>query len=235
MTSTLESAPAEPANLTEFILAEVHRQTSEEALRKAVAEKIGQVVSRAVDDSLRSFGGVGLKISKAVEKALDIGDQLEIPSYGHMVVGVLRAKMDEVLGQLVNEKLAADMVEILELAPKEVKLSDIVARMIEDEIDQGERYGSSVTCEVEESLAVSGYRRIYIDPQPDKRTGSCEAQIAIDSDGKIYSLMIGGRDVKDTIVMGRMYGWKKMIFAAYACGSKVIVDEENVSTGIGHD
>ncbi|MEN5084306.1 hypothetical protein ABE438_17635 [Bosea sp. TWI1241] len=235
MTSTPDPAAAAQQNLTDFILAEVHRQTSEEALRKVVAEKIGGVVARAVDDSMRTYGGVGQKIAKAVEKALDLGEALDVPSYGHMVTAMLRAKMDEVLGQLVNEKLSAEMTEILKLAPKEVKLSEIVGRLVESEEQDADRRGESVTCIVEESSAVPGYRHIYIDPEADKRKHSCDAQIALDSDGKIYGLVIGGRDAKETIVMGRMHGWRKMIFGAYACGSKIILDEDEVVTAIGED
>lgn len=234
MTSAPDTAAAEPQNLTDFIVAEVHRQTNEDALRKAVAEKIGQVVSRAVDDSMRAYGNLGQKLSKAVEQSLDVGDELDIPRYGHMVVGLLRAKMDEVLGQLVNEKLSAEMTEILKLAPKEVKISEIVAQMVRDEVDLGQRYGSSITCLVEESGA-SGYHWVYIDPAEDKSKHSCDARLGIDQEGKIYSLMIGGRDAKDVIVMGRMYGWRKMIFGAYACGSKVIIDEHDVVIRIGDD
>ncbi len=235
MTSTLETVAAEPANLTEFILAEVHRQTGEEAVRKVVAEKIGQVVHRAVDSSMQTYGGVGQKIAKAVEKALDLDGDLDIPRYSHMVTALLRAKMDEILGDLVNKRLSEDMAEILKVAPKEVKLSEIVAELVKHEEEYSDRRGESVTCVVEESSSVSGYRHIYIDAEADKSKYSCDARIAVDSDGKIYGLVIGGREAKDTIVMGRMYGWRKMIFAAYACGSKLIVDEEFVCTGIGDD
>lgn len=221
--------------LADFIIAEVHRQTREEAIRKLVEDKIGASVKSAVDSAFRSFGDVGKQIEKAVANSLAIGDRVNVPAYGNMVMAVLRAKMDEVLGQLVNERLAAEMSDILKLAPKEVKLSDVVAAMIQD-LDAHDRYGTSVTCIVEESELCSGYHHIYIDPESSKRSKyDCEASIAVDSDGRIYSLSIDRKDVKTTIVMGGMYGWKKMIFAAYACGSKFIVDEDHVVTGIGGD
>lgn len=234
MTNTPDIAAAEPQNLTDFIIAEVHRQTSDEPLRKAVDQAIAQVVARAVDSSMR-FGDLNKKITRAVEKSLNIAEDLDIPRFGHMVTALLRAKMDEILGDIVNTRLAEEMTEILKVAPKEVKLSEIVAELVKHEEEFSDRRGSSVTCFVEESLSVTGYRHVYIDTEAGKSKHSCDARLSVDSDGKIYGLVIGGRDAKETIVMGRMYGWRKMIFAAYACGSKLIVDEDFVCIGIGDD
>lgn len=222
----------EPTNLAEFILAEVHRQTSEDELRKIVEQKIGACVKEAVDRSMRSFGNVGQQIEKAVGKALEIGDQVDVPSYGNMVMAVLRAKMDEVLTPLVNGRLAAEMNDILKLAPKEVKLSDIV-KLLVDDVDAQDRYGSSITCIVEDSQTVIGYQHIYLDPEMEKRKYECAVQLGVDPAGKIYSLTIERKDARTTVVLGEYDPYKKALFAAYCCGSKFIVDEEFISTGIG--
>jgi hypothetical protein len=234
MTSTPESVAAEPANLTEFILAEVHRQTSEEAIRSLVEQKIGSTIKAAVENAFRSFGDVGKQIEKVVTAALQIGGELDVPSYGNMVMAVLRVKMDEVLSPLVNERLAAEMGEILNLAPKQVELSDLVKTMI-GECDRQDRWGSSVTCIVEESVGslTPGYRWIYLDQEQGKSKHACEAQIGVDPDGKIFSLTIDRKDAKTTVVLGAYEDWKKQLFAAYCCGSRLVVDEQYVDTGIG--
>lgn len=236
MTSRPDTAAAEPQNLTDFILAEVHRQTGEEAIRSLVEQKIGSTIKAAVESSFRSFGDVGKQIEKAVTNALQIVDPLDVPSYGNMVMAVLRAKMDEVLAPLVNERLAAEMTEILKLAPREVKLSELVETMIA-ECDRQDRWGSSVTCIVDESGSslTPGYRWLYLDQEREKAKHSCEAQLGIDPDGKIYHLVIDRKDAKTTVVLGVYEAWKKQLFAAYCCGSKLIVDEDRVVTGIGDD
>lgn len=233
MTSTPEAAAAAPQNLTDFILAEVHRQTSEEAIRSLIEQKIGSTIKAAVESAFRSFGDVGKQIEKAVTSALQIGDTLDVPSYGNMVMALLRVKMDEVLAPLVNERLGAEMAEILKLAPKEVKLSELVKTMIA-ECDRQDRWGSSVTCIVDES-GTPGYRWIYLDQDREKSKHSCEAQLGVDPDGKIYHLVIDRKDAKTTVVLGAYEAWKKQLFAAYCCGSKLIADEDFVDTGIGDD
>lgn len=228
----MDHVPTQP-DLANFILAEVQRQTSEDALRKLVETKIGDCVKSAVDSAMRSYGNVGKQIEKAVEESLSIqGRTLDVPAYGVMVMAVLRAKMDETLGDLINDRLASEMESILRIAPKELKLSAVVKAMT-DQLDQGERYGTCITMIVEESEYSDGYHHIHLDEEADKRKYDCELQLSVDPEGRIYSLKCGGRDAKNTIIMGSLYDYKKMVFAAYASGSKFIVDESHCSTGIG--
>ncbi|WP_040586055.1 hypothetical protein [Allomesorhizobium alhagi] len=223
---------AVPANIAEFIVAEVHRQTAEAALRAKVEAKIGECVSSAVDSAFRSYGDVGKQIEKAVAASLNIGDRIDVPAYGNMVMAVLRAKMDEVLGELVNNRLAAEMNDILSIAPKEVKLSAVVEAMIDD-IDKHDRYGTYATCILEESEHVSGYWTIYLDPSSDVKKYDCALRISVTGEGAIYSLVCDRKDAKTTVVMGGMDTYQKMVFAAYCCGSKFIIDDPEPSTGIG--
>lgn len=220
------------ANLNDFIVAEVHKQTSEPAIQALVEKKIAETVADAVKRSMESYGDVGKQIHKVVSTALDIGDRLDVPSYGNMVMAVLRKQMDEVLQPLVTEKLAKEMNDILGLAPKELKLTDVVKAMM-SEIEVSDRYGTYATCLVEESENVSGYLRIAIDPEEKKRQYECALQLGVTTTGEIYSLSIDKKDAKTTVRMGYLPTYQKMVFAAYCCGSKFIVDNPEPDTGVG--
>ena len=237
MTTEVTSAP--PSELAAFIVAEVHRQTSEDKLRAHVEKKIGEAIEGAVNDAFRSYGSVNKQIEEVVKKALDIGGHgLDVPSYGNMVMALLRGKMDETLSDLINKKLSQEMAEILSIAPKELKLSAIVAAMVKDaEEDMGSRYGTSVTCIVEDafpdSSVLEGYARIYLDKDENEKPRDCAVSMIVNKEGTITDLSVNGHDAKTTIKMGGMWGWKKSIFAAYCSGSTFIVDEDMISTGIG--
>lgn len=222
----------QPSNLTEFIVAEVQRQTSEDSIKQLVEKKIGSIIADAVEHSMRSYGNVGEQIKNAVAASLDINGKLDVPAYGHMVMGLLRSKMDETLSSLVNERLSVELDEILQIAPKELKFSAIVKQVL-DSLDAHDGYGRSITCIIEKSYLVDGYYHIYLDTDEDVRKSECEASIAICSEGKIYSLTIDRKDASKTIIMGSIYGWKKTLFAAYCSGSKIIMDDLDPSTTIG--
>ncbi|MER9436725.1 hypothetical protein NKJ04_17680 [Mesorhizobium sp. M0618] len=220
------------ANLNDFIVAEVHKQTSEPAIQALVEKKIAETVADAVKRSMESYGDVGKQIHKVVANALDIGERLDVPAYGNMVMAVLRSKMDEVLQPLVTEKLAQEMNDILCLAPKKLKLTDVVKAMMSG-IEVADRYGTYATCLIEESEYATDYMHIALDPEENVQKYECALQMGVTSTGEIYSLSIDRKDAKTTVRMGYLPDYQKMVFAAYCCGSKFVIDNNEPDTGIG--
>lgn len=213
--------------LADFIVAEVARQSSETSVRALVEAKIGKIVEGAVDSALRSYGNVGKQIEAAVAASLEMKEPLDVPSYGAMMLAVLRQKMDEVLTPLVSDHLGKEMADILGIGAREVKLSDLVEMMKKGE-DQGDRFGTSATLTMEEDERFAGWFVIHLDPEADVAQKDCEARISVTKDGKVYALRIDGKDPKTTIALGLYDKWQKTLFALYATGGKLIVDgDEN--------
>lgn len=224
----LTAAP--PATLQDFVLAEVHRQTSEAAIR----EKITGHIDKAVEDAIKSafsYGDTRKKIESVVQGALAIEGGLNMPSYSTMVLALLRQKLNDVVADHVAKRLDEEMSEILELAPKEVKLSKVVEQMIEG-LEMADRYGSSVTCIIEPSEYAEDVFHVYLDEEEDKAKYQCDVQMFV-SNGQLKNLTVDKKDAKTSLRMGPMWGWKTMLFSAYCGASKFIVDEDHVSTGVG--
>lgn len=224
--------PSEPETLADFVVAAVHRQTSAEALKAAVEKRIADTVSSAVDGAMRDYGDVGKQIREAVAGALRIEGRIDVPAYGMMVMAVLRQQLDLVVGDLVNKRLADEMANILKIAPKEVKLTEVVDAL-KARLDQHDRFGSHVTCIVEMSDYGSAW--VYIDEEQKQQRDkyACALQFGVDREGQIFHLKCDRKDVKTTIVLGLMHEEQKMVFGAYACGSKFIIDNPEPDTGIG--
>ncbi|WP_439604534.1 hypothetical protein [Shinella sp.] len=220
--------------LADFVVAEVRRQTDEGEIRTLVEKKIGEIIVRAVDDQFR-YGDLHKQITKAVGETLQIGERLDLPAYGTMVMALLRNKLDEKIHDLISAKLASDMDEILRIAPKETKFSDVVKKMVEDE-DQHDRYGDHVSVVVDPSDYRDGEYWIGLDNESDKRSWvQCETHFHVDKAGKISSLTVGHKDVKKVVTSGPYWGYQKMIFAAYACGATLIMDDLDPPTHIGEE
>ncbi|MGV1752835.1 hypothetical protein [Agrobacterium sp. CG674] len=71
-----------PANLQDYILAEVTRKTSEEHIRTLIDKKIDEAIKGAVDDEFRYGGNLKEQLTTAVSDALSIGDKIDVPAYG---------------------------------------------------------------------------------------------------------------------------------------------------------
>ncbi|MBB3947095.1 hypothetical protein GGQ73_003059 [Rhizobium skierniewicense] len=225
-----------PANLQDYILAEVTRKTSEEHIRTLIDKKIDEAIKGAVDDEFRYGGNLKKQMTAAVSEALSIGDRIDVPAYGVMVMALLRERLDANISEMLNAKLATEMQELLQIAPKELKFSDVIEKMTEHAKDMGDRPWGKIAVFVEESDYSAGCYHVGMDPDGDTlKRYNCETQFYVSSEGTISGLTLDRRDVGKVISVGAYWGYQKMIFSAYACGSKLIMDELDPSLEYGAD
>lgn len=223
------------SSLQDFILTEVARKASEENIRTLIEKKIDEAIRGAVDDAFRSYGSVYKQIQTAVGEALSIGDKIDVPAYGVMVMNLLREKLDASLSDMLRGKIAADMDELLKIAPREIKFSDVIASMIDHAKEMGSGWGKIAVFVDESDYSESCYH-VGIDPDGDQRKRyDCDTQFYVDAEGKISSLTVNRRDVSKVIGIAPYWSYQKMIFSAYACGSKLIMDEIEPSLEYGDD
>lgn len=218
--------------LGELISSTVAKQLDAAFVEKEVETRVGKLVVEAVDRALRGYSDTAKLIEKAVEDSLRV-DRLDLPSYGIMVAQMVKTQVEANVSELIAGKLAEDVSELLKLAPKEVKLSEIAESMCKKH--EGEGYGPVITVLVERTDYGSAW--VYLDEDTHHEGHDakyrCDHQLLISSDGLISSATIHNRNVKDTTQFGRAYGLAQKLRAYVACGTKIILDEDNVVTGVG--
>lgn len=228
-----DAAIEQPNELQKFILAEVFRQSSTPEIHKLIETKVSEAMKSAIDIAFRSYGDIGKQIEKVVANSLQLSDRMDMPTYGTMVMALLRERLDAQVHELVANKLDAEMTEILSIAPRELKLSDLVEQVVKKaEEDSRDRYGSHITCVIEKNEKYDWYE-IGLDVEENCSRRDCEIQITVSQDGAVLSARIDGKDPKTTLRMGPMWDYQKMIFGAYCCGSKIILDDLDPPTGVG--
>lgn len=201
-----------------------------EFIEKQVNARVEKLVTEAVDSALRSYSDTGKMITKAVEDALRV-DRIDLPSYGQTVAKMLKAQIESRVSDLVAGKLAMDMEELLSLAPKEVKLSEISSAMLERREDE---YGPCITVIVHRSEYGSTWLHLDEDNHYDEHDRhKADIQLLLSDDGTIFDAKIHGRSMKDARHFGRAYGLEQKLRAYSACGTKIILDEDYVSISKG--
>ena len=228
-TTTIEG---QGMSLADFINRGVAAKLDTAFTQKAIDARVDKLVEQAIDDALRSYSKTGEMIKKAVEKALRV-DRLDLPSYGQVVLAILKTQIEAIVAPLAAGKLAEDMEALLKLAPQEIKLSEIAGHMLEEKHDA---YGEAITVIVEHTDY--DWVNVYLDEEQvheNRDKYRCRHHLAIGKDGKLISLKVDGRDFKDTQHFGRAWGVGQRLRAYYACGTRIIVDEQEVCTSVGVD
>ena len=148
------------------------------------------------------------------------------------MLSILKAQIETVVAPLVAGQLAKDMEELLHLAPKEVKLSQIANEMRKRH--EGEGWGPVITVEVQRTEYGSAW--VYLDEgehHDSRAEHQAEHRLLIGKDGVITGGWIDHRPMQDGQYVGRSYGLAQKIRAYVACGTKIILDEDAVVTSVG--
>src|SRR5690606_17259311 len=172
------------------------------------------------------------QIKEAVEASLKVND-LNLPSYGLLVTGMIEKQVKDHASALIDARLAEDIRDLLNIAPAEMKLSAIAKEMIDGQ-HGGDGYGEVITVIVEHNEYGSTW--LYLDEEQhhsDRDKHQCRHSLFLSKDGTISAARIDKRDLKDTEHIGRSWGLGDIIRAYYAAGTRIILDEDAVVTSVG--
>lgn len=220
-----------PKDFSSLISAAVTERLQGDFVEQRVLARVDKLITEAIDDALRSYSDTGKLVRKAVEESLRVSN-LDLPAYGHVVSQMLKTQIEAKVSELVAGQLAQDMDELLGLAPKEIKLSQIVKDAIEERYDHGELYGDVATCIVGDNSHSSTW--VYFDPdEADQTKYNCKFRMLIRDDGTMANLTINGTDTKQSKALGRFYDTEQKLRAYLACGTRIIIDEDAVVTSVG--
>lgn len=202
-----------------------------EFVKAQVATRVEKLVTEAIDDALRSYSDIGKQIKEAVAASLKVND-LNLPSYGLLVTGMIEQQVKDHAGALIDARLAEDIRDLLNIAPAEIKLSEIAKDMIQGRHDDG--YGEVITVMVHHNEYGSTW--LYLDEEEhrtERDKYQCRHSLLLNEDGTISSATIDKRDLKNTQHIGRCWSLGNKIRAYYAAGTKIILDEDAVVTSVG--
>lgn len=219
-------------NLGEAVSRAVAERLDAAFVEKEVETRVGKLVVEAVDKALRSYSDTGKLIDEAVGNALRV-NSLDLPSYGHIVSKMLKTQIEARVSDLVAGHLAQNMEELLNLAPKEVRLSKIADEMREAHT---EGYGPVITCFVERSDRVGSFSWVYLDEEEHREERDkyqCRHRLLVGEDGVIAGGWIDNNNLKAGNWIGRAYGLAQKLRAYIACGTKLILDDDAVVVSVG--
>lgn len=225
-----------------LVSAAVAEQMTPEIIMPKIQTAVEKMIDSIIKDSLRTYSDNGRIIEKAVADSLAIGS-LDLPAYGTTVCEILKTQIDKNVSTLVSGQLTQDMEKLLQLAPKEIKLSEIVKDMLESHYEYEDGYEKKlVTCIVDGRS--SNLTFIYLDDDDayeDFDKHLCQYSFHVTEDGKIKggntSDRIHGasRDLSRSKDFGNRGDLGSKIRSYWACGTTIIVDEYDVSTSRDYD
>jgi hypothetical protein len=212
----------------------VAEKLSSAAMMEQISAALDKAVASAINDALRPYSATGKVISQAIEQSLQVDADLGIPAYNETVKRIVRAKVDEHVNSSGRDMLQAELDEMFDTAPAELKLSELIKKFKETDLYKDDWENGEISLHVEQSSG--GYRFIYWDEACDTPKHRCTYNLHIDKEGKVFSGKLGyGTDVKKAtpLFFGAKHGFSKYLLNLWACGTRLIVDEDDCDLHYG--
>lgn len=229
--------------------------TRPEAVKEIVESRINKTVHSAIDSALQSFSPFGRELEKKIQEALSLNN-LNLPQYNNIICGMVQEIVQANVSDLVSGRMKSDIEKMLKVAPKEIKLSEIVDEMRQGHEEDG-GYGEVVTCFVDrddptdrswgpkwsvylddgESLSFSERKSATI--QFSMSHGLISQSDEDDPEqidtGTIYHVYDRSGSISGTggFRKSKQFGLVNRILALYAAGTIITVDDDDVVTSVG--
>jgi hypothetical protein len=197
------------------------------AIEQAIEKQLTETISRVICDQLRSYSDIGKVIEAQVEKSLEVG-KMDLPSYADLIGKIVRRQVEAGMQNEATRQLEQNIAELLAPAPAEITLEQLIKDFIESRVEDDDSIrGDDFTLIIEHSDgSTAGYKHVYIDPDARTTRYSCAIQIDVTPAGEVYGLKIGGRDLKDQLFVGKLYGFERKLFQLFTAKSKLVVPDD---------
>lgn len=194
-------------------------------VERVVKERLEKTIGDTVDSIFRTYSDFGKELEKNIEENLNVNlDNLKLPEYNTLVLKTVQEELDKQMYIAGVEKIKENLNELLSDIKPEYTLSELVeACKGEDCKEEWEHdEGDCIALIIDGNE--DGYKHIYLDVDENTSKYSCDYQLDLDKDGKVYSVKLKGKELNKDKILGGLYGLDKLLFKIYSSGAKVVMD-----------
>ncbi len=196
------------------------------ALNKIIEKQVHDTVDGIVKDQLGQYSTFGKAVKTAVETSLKIDcENLGLAGYNDVVLKVVKERINHHINVIGNDRLTKDIDELLQGAPSEIKVSEMVKVLKESNHDSNRPY--ECTCIVESRSHSSTW--VYFDTQPDIDIYKCSHNMLVCEDGRVFCYSISRQDPSKKLFVGNhLDDFERLLFQMYCAKTKVVLDADAV-------
>lgn len=193
-------------------------------VRQHIEKAIGTAVGEAITGYEAPFN---IALKEYVKNALPMNfDRIGLDGYNEAIIGIVKRKLDASLEAWVNKGITEELEELLQPPPESIRVYDLVQQLKQTRDEFRDGHGD-VTVHVEDSNSADGYWRLYLDKADSKPKRDCSYELAVDDNGKIYSICTPYKgDITKALFIGPFYDFERTLFRLYAGKTKLILDDE---------
>lgn len=207
-------------------------------IEELIENKVSSAVDKAIEEYFSNWGDFQKELNETLKEKMKVDlKEMNIPEYNKLILTYIEKEMDRSMNEHGLEMIKNNIKELLNSAPAEIALQDIVSKYIDDSnMDIHESCIEYIYYNYEFSDVVDGYVDITIHTENPGRYDSPDLYFGLkeieDGKYKIWRVSVGKKLISDDFtVVGKLYGMEKRLFQYYTAGTIVLVDDfDDIST-----
>ena len=216
--------------LKEAVAAAFDKVVASGAIEEAIHNQIGAAVTASINEHLRDYSDFGKALKAKIGTLIEVDlDTIDLPSYRQLVGDIIKKRVGAVMTTEFTEKLDKDISELLQPAPAEITLENLLEEFKASKKDAHNAYelsGNRFTLIIERNERLDGYMDVYLDEEPHKEKYSCDIHFRIKDAGEVWGLKLNGDDLKSKIFVGPMFNFEKRLFQMYTAKTRLIIEAD---------
>ena len=206
-------------------------------LDEIISGQIEGMIQNVVRDVFSSYGDVSKQFKEIVKERIKIDfDRINFGEYNHNMSTIIKKMVESELTRLGTEKFKEALDTMLtDNIPKNMKLSELMNKFKEHITEQKDGEGNiSFHCKGS-SVTSLDYKHISFDEDEGKSEYGCTFRLMLNEKREICSVSIDGKEFKEKLILGGLYGFEAFLFKAYSFGMIIEIDTEDIDTYYGRN
>lgn len=203
------------------------------AIEAAIEKKLIETITSCIANELATYSDFGKALTEKVKRSLALSGKIDLPSYNDAILKIVRRQVESRTNAVIQQQVAEQMENLLQPAPEEIKLTELVAQYIEhvkSRQDDCVCHGHDEQILLKVKDESFGGRTIELgeskDGYGDRLRHTVDITIGVNRDGMMYWLHFRNEDVEKRLFVGPLYGFERMLFQMKAAGSKIRFDAD---------
>lgn len=223
-------------NLEQAFMQAFQELKEEGYVEQVIKEQIKKTVATVIQDCFGSWSKLSKALTKEIQENIHINlSSLDIPTYNQVVFNAIKEELERSVYNEGAKRIQEQIQQMLGTAKEEYKLSEVVDRLVEAELDLEEldfdEY-REITVIVQNKW---GNTFVYLDPEEGKEWYRCKYSITLDENNEVQRVSIGDTSFDNKLIMGGLYGLEKLLFQMWTRRAKLVIDEYETVFRNGED
>lgn len=200
-----------------------------------IAKTVETTCQDAIKEAMGKYSDFSKQVQKAVTQALKVDEDLDLPSYGEMIVEVVRRQAEGITQSQLAKQVQPQLAKLLTPAPERIKLTELVKEYVQMLREKNE---SGCVCYGDERIGIQikedgGF--IYVDLKESISDKTWDVRIGLHrkSSGSnvasMFHLRFDDVTVEQKVFRDNVYSFDRSLLQMKSAGTLVELDEMDPS------